>query len=462
MKALSPVDQMFLWLEKRTQPMHVGGLMIFSFPEGAGPGYITRLAEEMRSYREPKPPFNLRLRLRFGQYYWEEDQHFDLDHHFQHEALPKPGRIRELLSLVSANHGTLMDRERPLWESHLIEGIRGKRFAFYHKAHHSMVDGIAAMRMMLRSQDYDPAKRGKPPIWAINPKLAQRSEMLTGGDLIHSIRHLAGDAGKQIATVPKLATELTRTLVKARKHEDMVSLFQAPNSILNQRITGSRRFAAQSIQLSRIKVIAKRNRATLNDVLVAACGSALRHYLLSQNALPDRPLIAMVPMSIRKDDSESGNQIAMILANLGTDIADPIDRLQRVKGSIDEGKSRFSRMTPEEVLNYTALTLAPSGLNILTGLAPQWQAFNVVISNVPGPEKAMYWNGAMLEGIYPVSIPVDHVALNITMLSYRDQVEFGFTACRRTLPSMQRLLDYLEAGVTELEGTGVRKRRVQS
>ena len=159
----------------------------------------------------------------------------------------------------------------------------------------------------------------------------------------------------------------------------------------------------------------------------------------------------MVPVSLRRDDSEGGNQIAMILANLGTHIADPYNRLEVIKHSVQTAKDRFREMTPEEILNYTALTMAPTGLNLMTGLAPKWRAFNVIISNVPGPKETLYWNGAKLEGMYPVSIPVDHVALNITLLSYLDQLEFGITACRRTLPSMQRLLDYIENGIHELE-----------
>ena len=203
--------------------------------------------------------------------------------------------------------------------------------------------------------------------------------------------------------------------------------------------------------MERIKALCKKFDATVNDVVLAICGSALRDYLISQHALPDQPLIAMVPVSIRQDDSEGGNQIAMILANLGTHIADPYNRLEVIKHSVQTAKNRFKQMTPEEMLNYTALTMAPTGLNMLTGLAPKWRAFNVVISNVPGPKKDLYWNGARLEGMYPVSIPIDHIALNITLVSYTDQLEFGLTACRRTLPSMQRLLDYIDNGIHELE-----------
>ncbi|TNC80978.1 MAG: wax ester/triacylglycerol synthase family O-acyltransferase [Oleiphilus sp.] len=452
MKPLSLADQLFLWLEKRQQPMHVGGLHLFSFPEGASQKYVTELAEYMRSYERPIAPFNQRLKTRFGQHYWVEDDHFDLDHHFRHSALPKPGRIRELLSLVSVKHSALMDRERPMWECHLIEGIRGKRFAIYYKAHHCMFDGVAAMRMTNRLLSEDASLRDLPPLWAIpaREKKKVRHEA-SQGDVITSLGTLASAAGKQISTVPTLIKEVGHALNQARKNPDYVSAFQAPPSILNTPITGSRRFAAQSYPLERFKAIAKATRATLNDVVLAVCGSALRNYLISQKALPAKPLVAMVPMSMRMDDSDSGNQIAMILASLGTHVADPSERLGLIQRSIQDSKQRFANMSLEEAVNFTALMMAPAGLNMLMGLSDKFQAFNVVISNVPGPKKHLYWNGARLEGMYPVSIPLDRIALNITLVSYVDQLEFGFTACRRSLPSMQRLLDYVEQAIEELE-----------
>lgn len=447
MTPLSPADQIFLWLEKRQQPMHVGALQLFTFPEDAGPKYIRELAEHMRAHPTPTKPFKRRLVTRFGKAYWAEDEQFDLEHHFRHSALPKPGRIRELLALVSAEHSNLLDRERPLWEVHLIEGIQGRRFALYSKVHHAMFDGIAAMRNAMRGLSNDPSARHLPPAWAIptEPRPAQSIAPLTG------LTTLFNGAGKQLSTIPTLVREISRLTDHAKRDPNFVSPFQAPDSILNKRITGSRRFAAQSYSMTRIQAIAKRFDATLNDVVLAMCGSAIREYLISQNALPDKPLIAMVPVSLRQDDSDSGNQIAMILANLGTHIADPANRLQMVKASVQEAKTRFQQMTPEEILNYTALTMAPTGLNLLTGLAPKLQAFNVIISNVPGPKERLYWNGAELTGMYPVSIATDRSALNITLTSYCDSLEFGLIACRRTLPSMQRLLDYLENSIRELE-----------
>lgn len=449
MTPLGPVDQLFLMLEKRQQPMHVAGLQLFTFPEDAGPKYIRELAEQMRECCTPQGLFRRRIVSRGGLPFWDADEHFDIDHHFRHEALPKPGRIRELLALVSAEHSNLLDRERPLWEVHLIEGIQGKRFALYSKIHHSMVDGVAAMRMGMRALSTDPNERNLPPVWAMPPRKKQVS--LNPTDVAGGLARLTAGLGKQASSLPNVVREIMKVSNKARRDPNYVSVFQAPHSLLNERITGSRRFAAQSYSMSRVKTIAKAFDATVNDVVLAMCGSALREYLISQNALPDQPLIAMVPVSLRQDDSDSGNQIAMILANLGTHIADPTNRLRLIKASVEDAKQRFRGMSPEEILNYTALTLAPAGFSLLTGLAPKWQAFNVVISNVPGPKEPLYWNGARLQGMYPVSIVLDRIALNITLTSYCDSLEFGLIACRRTMPSMQRLLDYLENSIRELE-----------
>lgn len=450
MKPLSPTDQMFLWLEKRQQPMHVGGLQLFSFPEDAPDDYVARLADQLREHTTVTSPFDRRLDSRFAQPVWVKDEHLDLEHHFRFEALPTPGRVRELLSFVSAEHSHLMDRERPLWEFHLIEGLRERQFAVYTKVHHSLVDGVSAMRMAQRMLSHDPEQRDMPPIWALPPR-AKRSADGGGLSLWRSIGQLIGESGKQLGTVPTVARELLKTVNQARKDPAYNSVFHAPRSILNQKITGSRRFAAQSYCLKRIRAVGQAYGVTVNDVVMAMCASALRTYLMNQDALPKQPLIAMVPVSLRRDDSDEGNQVGIILASLGTHLSDPADRLMHIHQDVKLAKDRYSTMSSEEILNYTALTLAPAAFNLLTGMAPKWQTFNVVISNVPGPSEDCYWNGARMEGMYPVSIAMDRLALNMTLTSYRDQVEFGLIGCRRTLPSLQRMLDYLEEGLRELE-----------
>lgn len=223
------------------------------------------------------------------------------------------------------------------------------------------------------------------------------------------------------------------------KNPDYVSTFQAPVSILNQRVSASRRFAAQSFELSRLRKISKALGVTINDVVLAVCSGALREYLISHNSLPKKPLIAMVPASLRTDDSDVSNRITMILANLGTHKDQPLERLEIIRRSMQNSKQRFSRMTANEILNYSAVVYGPAGLNIMSGMLPKRQAFNLVISNVPGPREPLYWNGAKLDALYPASIVMDGQALNITMTSYLDKLEVGLTACRNALPKMQNL-----------------------
>ena len=450
MKALSPVDQVFLWLEKRQQPMHVGGLQLFSFPEDAPDDYVAQLADQLREETIVTPPFDRRLGSRFGQPVWVEDEQLDLEHHFRFEALPTPGRVRELLSFVSAEHSHLMDRERPMWEFHLIEGLKDRQFAVYTKVHHSLVDGVSAMRLFQRMLSQDPEQRNMPPIWSL-PRRSRSGDDDKGPSMWRNVAHLLGESGKQLGTVPAVTKALLNTVNRARKDPDYDSIFHAPRCVLNGKITGSRRFAAQSYDLKRIRAVCTAFGTTVNDVVMTMCATALRTYLMNQDALPEKPLVAMVPVSLRTDDSSGGNQVGIILASLGTHLNDAAERLRYIHEDVKASKQRYAAMSPEEILNYTALLLAPASFNLLTGLAPKWQTFNVVISNVPGPKEPSFWNGARLEGMYPVSIAMDRIALNMTLTSYCDQVEFGLIGCRRTLPSLQRMLDYLEDGLSELE-----------
>jgi len=450
LKPLTPVDQMFLWLERRTQPMHVGGLELLTPPAGAGADWLAQQVDELRKAVRAQPPFNRRLVRRLGNWLWTEDEDFDLDAHFIHMALPAPGRIRELLALVSQLHAAPLDRARPLWEFYIISGLEDGRFAIYAKIHHAMVDGVAAMRLMRKSMSEDPQVPALAP-WAMPPQAQREPSTHAPQGAYSSLAQVLSNIRTQAATLPAVARELYRSIREGRENPDYVSAFQAPRSILNQRISGSRRFAAQSYGLGRIRTAAKRHHCTVNDIVLAMCASALRRYLLDLDALPGKPLIAMVPLSLRRDGSEEGNQIAMVLANLGTHLADPVERLAVIQGSMLDAKERYSRMGPTAMLNYVATVMAPAGLNIATGIAPRWQSFNVIISNVPGPKHQLYWSGAKLDGMYPVSIVTDGLALNITLTSYVDRLEFGVIACRRTLPRIQRLLDYFEQGLIELE-----------
>ena len=445
MRPLHPIDFIFLSLEKRQQPMHVGGLFLFQIPKNSPSTFIQDLVTDIRNSKcKPVAPFNNTLNGLF----WDKDDEFDLDHHFRHIALPHPGRIRELLIYISQEHGTLIDRAKPLWTCTIIEGIEGNRFAMYFKIHHAMVDGVASMRLMEKSFAKDPNIHSIVPPWCIEKRRSQPETKNPVRRLSSKLNHLK----QQMNIVPGVYHELTQALHDRRHDPDYVSSFQAPVCILNQRISASRRFAAQSFNLQRFRHIAKALQITLNDVILAVCSGALREYLISLNSLPAKPLIAMVPTSIRSDnDSDTSNRITMILANLATHISDPIERAKIISRSVSNAKTRFKRMTQDQILGYSAFVYAAAGLNIISGLMPKHQAFNLVISKVPGPREPLYWNGAKLEALYPASVVFDGQALNITLTSYLDKLEVGIVACRNTLPKVQSLLMLLEQEIQNYE-----------
>ena len=449
---LSPSDQLFLWLEKRQQPMHVGGLQLFSFPEGAPDDYVTRLAQQLRRHQQVSSPFNRRLDSRLGQPVWVQDPHPDLEYHVRFEALPAPGQTRELQEFISAEHARPINRERPLWECHLIEGLGERRFALYVKVHHALMDGVSAMAMFRSMLTTDGGQRNMPPIWDL-PAHGCGERTHSHESLWHSISHLLNVSGTQLGTLPSVARELLNTISSARKTPEYTALFRAPETMFNRKISGSRCFAARSFDLSRIRNIGQAFGTTVNDVVLAMCAGALRTYLMNRDALPEQSLVAMVPVSLRHGGSSEGNQVGVLVASLGTHLSDPAGRLIHVHQDIARGKERYRKMSPEAIINYTALMLAPAAFHLLTGLAPAWQTFNVVISNVPGPVSSCYWNGAQLQSMYPVSIAMDYLGLNMTLTSYHNQIEFGLIGCSRLLPDLQSLLHYLEDSLTALEQT---------
>ncbi|GAC1330710.1 MAG: wax ester/triacylglycerol synthase family O-acyltransferase [Mycobacteriales bacterium] len=452
--ALMPLtDAMFLIPETRDQPMHVGALQLFRVPAGAGDDYLPNLYRELLETDDIRWLFRRRAHrspLTLGQWTWIEDDQFDLEHHLRHSALPRPGRIRELLALVSRLHGTLLDRQRPLWEAHLIEGLHDGRFAVYTKLHHAMMDGVSGLRLLAGSLSEDPTATVPAP-WAPKPDSGRRKK--SGGGLLGAPGAVLRSATELVGLTPRLLQIADQAL----REQAAAMPLQAPRTILNGPITGARRFAAQSWQLEPIKAVAKAGEGTVNDVVLAMCSAALRQYLLDLDALPGAPLIAMTPVSLRSDGDEddgndgSGNAVGTILCSLASDLADPAERWAAIKASMNSGKAAMSGLSQLQVTALSALIVSPLLVNTLLGLHRVTRPpFNIVISNIPGPTKPLYWNGAQLDDVYPMSIPVAGQALNITVTSYDGRLEFGLIGCRRQVPQLQRLLGHLERGLDEL------------
>ncbi len=437
---VSPTDGAFLLPETRDQPMHVGSLQLFSPPPGSDVHDLSEIYLAALGTAEIAPLFRKRLTrgvTTLGQWAWEEDAGIDLEHHVRHSSLPKPGRMRELLALCSRLHSTLLDRQRPLWEMHLIEGLEDGRFAVYTKIHHALLDGVSGLRLLERSLSTDPDARDTPMPFAARPDKRRRKGISANG-LVSGGLHAAIDA---VTLGPKVLGLVEQGL----RHEGAVLPGQAPRSILNVPITGSRRFAGDAWELDRVRTVAKKAEATINDVVLAMSAGALRDYLIGLDALPDDSLVAMTPVSLRTDDSAEGNAVGAILCSLGTHLDDAEARLLHVRDSTRHAKASLKGLSQLQVTAISAGLMSPLVLNTVFGVPP------VRKSNVPGPRKPLYWNGARLDGMYPLSIPTAGQALNITCTSYDTQLQFGLTGCRRTLPHLQSMLVGLDAALTGLE-----------
>ena len=455
---IDPPSAAFLLTENRSMPMHVGGLQLFEKPEGVGPDYIREMYESMRGTDEVAPLFlkHPHRSVKTGaQLVWRPDEQFDMEHHVRHSALPAPGR--ELFELCSRLHSTRLAWERPLWESHIIEGLADGKVALYTKIHHALVDGISAMRLMQSVLSTDAEERGMLAPWALHSRPERKPVDAAPGSLpevpVAALRTALGVAS-EAAGMPGA---LVRTLSKGVRNQTSAVSFYAPRTIFNQSISGARRFAADDWPIERLKAIAKASGTTINDVVLAMCAGAMRTYLLELGALPDDPMVAMVPVGLNAKQSqiasaEGGNAIGSVMVQLATDLGDPAERLDRIHLSMRDGKEALSSMTQTQILAMSALGQAPAILAPLLRMQGIVRPpYNLIISNVPGPRTTHYWNGAKLTGTYPLSIPINGMALNITCTSYDGQMGFGLTGCRRTVPHLQRLLTHLDDEVANLE-----------
>ncbi|MBL8378994.1 MAG: wax ester/triacylglycerol synthase family O-acyltransferase [Burkholderiales bacterium] len=459
---LNPLDSSWILTESRAAPNHVGGLIQFRLPPKAPKDFLRRLMHDFRNHREFAPPWNRKLKYAFNKNpapVWIEADDIDLEYHVRHAALPWPGGERELGELVGRLHSTPIDLGRPPWECTIIEGLDGDRFALFVKMHHSLIDGVSGMKLLQRAMSTDRAKSLKmAPFWSSAALVPPAAGTGRGRNAVPSIADAATAAvevlREQAKSVPKLALAFGKILGRiGQGGEGMVVPFDSPMSVLNGRVREKRRFATQQFSMERLRALAKAADGTLNDIVLALCAGALRRFLMERNALPDKSLTTGIPVSVRpKDDEGAGNAISFIVAKLGTDIADPAERLGVIMASVRHAKEHVQSLPREAMTQYTMLLMAPTIVTMLTGTGGRVRPmFNITISNVPGPDKPLYFRGAELLATYPASIVTHGQALNITCQSYAGMMNFGFTGCHTSVPSLQKLAVYAEEAVQELE-----------
>src|SRR3954471_11570683 len=485
-RQLTSLDNQFLALESDRQTGHVGGLAIVD-PSTAPGGSLgcERVKELLRERLPLLPPMRWRLaEVPFGMDYpyWVDDPDFDLDYHVRELALARPGTDRQLAEQVARIMSRPLDRARPLWELYVIDGHQSGHSAVLTKIHHAVIDGMSGAEIMGLLLDLQPEGRELPAAPEIDTDAGGEP-----GDL--------GMLGRGLLGVPRYPLRLLRSLPRAIPHVDETPVrvlpgagtvsgltrtvlrrngprppklgIQAPKTSFNGRITPHRRFAFGQLSLDEVKEIKNAHGTTVNDVVPAICAGGVPRWLLEHDELPGEPLVAQVPVSVRTDDQAGsyGNRIMLMSAPLFTDIEDPVERLQRTHEALMNMKERHKAL-PADLLQDANHFIPPAVFARAARLTfrlstsrPGRPAWNLVISNVPGPQFPLYLAGARLVANYPVSVITDGMGLNITLMSYMGSLDFGLVADRDQMPDLWKVMGWLGDALDELRPKPKAKRR---
>jgi len=488
MKQLTGLDASFLYLETAAQFGHVSSLSIYQRPDDPTYEPLASWRHQIERRMHLLEPMRRKLRnVPFGldHPFWVDDPDFDLDFHVRHAAVAPPGTDEQVAELVARIVGRPLDRSRPLWESYVIEGLPDGRFGILTKVHHATIDGAAGAELMMLMLDGDPEGDA---LDVPEDDWGRAEPAPTDGEvLLRAAANLVRKPGRAVV----LAARTARELGQATRNPAMVAAANqvrgalrgplgallnigrerapegdtvgplpsgaAPRTPFNATITPHRRFAFRSTPLEAVKDIKRELGATVNDVVMAACAGGLRTWLLAHDALPDKPLVAMVPVSIRtgEETEKWTNRVSGIVAPLPTDEADPLRRIERVHEAMVGAKELFDAVPAEALTDFAQFpppAVFARAMRTATRLTTRYALpVNLVISNVPGPRAPLYTAGARLLHYYPVSAVVDGQGLNITVQSYLDTLDFGLIACRELVPD---LWDLVDAIVDDLRALG--------
>ena len=466
---LTGLDGVFLDLETQATPMHVGSVHLFAKPQGRQRDFYLAVRRLLAVRTRFAPVLGRRLAevpLNLVHPVWVEGEEIDLDFHVRRVQVPAPGTQAALEDCVAELHSQLMDRRRPLWTIYVLEGLEDGRRAYYFKIHHAVLDGAAGVALAATLFDASPSPR----------RASHRTSRGTGGDALGWLAAAGAafshDAAQYVRLVRYLPTAvqalagIVRSAPVSFGSELRGNLAFGPRTPLNVTVTAERRFAACSLPLDEVKAIGARFGATINDVVLAVCGGTLRRYLARHGGVPQAPLIATMPISLREPgDTHFGTAATLSLVNLATHIADPVRRLKAVRAAAGATKSlaRGARaLIPTDFPSIGVPWIVSSmaalyGRSHIADMIPP--IANVVISNVPGPQVPLYTAGARMEAYWPVSIVEHGLGLNITVLSYMGTLGFGFTAARAAVADARELAADLVVAHAELKRCASRRRQ---
>ena len=471
MEALETLDSLMLAGEKLGSAMHVGVVLILSPPAEAADAdpkaYVDKLYEDGLITDQKVDP---RLRRHphrgadtGGIWVWREVPEIDLRAHVHRVTLTPGSGPADLWEMVSELHGGRLDMSMPMWTSYLIDGLPDGRFALYIKIHHTIIDGVAGLRMIGDSLSPDPDRRWMPPFYAekktaeASAKRSRSAKRPTLPGPFQAVRAVADAAAAGLDLTRRVAAAEVANIIGSLVTDSVVPPFDAPQTRFNAKLGPRRSAAGTSLDLERIRAVQKATGATGNDVITTLIAGALRAWLLERDQLPDRTLVAMCPVSVRdrrggRGDPDSGNKFGLGLCPLGTDIADAGERLTFVQLAMTNIKKQVTTKGSDAML---ALMGPAIGSTVVIPLLPFGTLLppscNMAISNVPGPREEMYYNGAHLDEIYPVSAVFDGMGLNVTVCSYAGRIAVGYVTDADVMPRVSELIPLTEAALTELE-----------
>ncbi len=478
MRQLTGLDAQFLALESPRQAGHVGALAILD-PSTRPSGRLELSdIQDLIAERLPLlPPFRWRLRpvpLGLDYPYWIDDPDFDLEYHVRELALVPPPTDDKLAEQVARIFSRPLDRARPLWEAYLIHGLADGYVGLLTKIHHAAIDGISGAEIM--GSLLDLSAQGREPVPPSEPAGDHEPGDLAmlGRGLLGAPRYLQRVLQALPSTVPNLedtpivgdipgAKTLGRTTASVlralRRRESRVlerTTLTPPRTSFNGRVSPHRRFAFGQLSLEDVKTIKNHYGCTVNDVIVSLCAAVVRRWLIEHRELPDRPLVAQVPVSVRSEEQRGsfGNRIGMMSVPFLTDEPDPAQRLRLTHAALQVAKDRHKAL-PAQLLQDAAQFIPPAvfsrasrvSFSLAATRRPIW---NLVVSNVPGPQIPLYLAGARLEANYPVSVITDGMGLNITVMSYRGHLDFGIVADREQMRDVWKLIGWLQDALDEL------------
>jgi WS/DGAT/MGAT family acyltransferase len=466
MQRLTGLDASFLNLETPSSHMHVASLGIFD-PSDV-PGGLT-LESVMAVYAQRlhlAPPFRRRLaHVPFGLHHplWVEDPDFDLANHVRHTAIPAPGGTKELSNLVSRLVALPLDRSRPLWEIWLIEGLEHGHVGLLSKVHHAAIDGASGNELIVALLDLSPEVAHHEPTEVWEPDRLPTDIELLG--------YAASSLARQPLRVAKAVARTTTAALEVRRLGQLSTApvlppapFTAPRTSFNTALTPRRSYSFTSLDLPTVKAVKAAAGCTVNDVVLALCSGALRTYLDSRGETLESSLVAMVPVSVRSEDEKDamGNKVSSMMCSLASDTDDPVERIKIIHECMAAGKDQQKAIgadTLQEWAEFAAPALVGRAARLYSRMKVadlHRPLFNVTISNVPGPNFPLYSAGAKLLANYPVGPIIDGTGLNMTVMSYLDQLDFGLLACPDVLDDVWALSDALHTALAELvEATGV-------